>query len=299
MKNKYIFFGDENSINLEIICKSINRLKNQVKYIIIGNKNLISTELLKLKSNIVINEIIDPYNFDNLDINKLNIFDVQCGKTKVDNLISQINISNILANQTKFDLITMPINKHLFKKKINFNGMTEFLGELNSCNTFMLMKGEVFSIIPITTHISLKVLSNNFEENLSNFFNNIKIIFKNFLKEKFTNVVFLCPNPHCGEKGLVGNEDIILKKYISKLNLKNNSFLLPADSAFNKVKENSLYISTYHDQALIPFKILNKKSFNQTIGLNYKRLSPSHGTAFNIKFKNLADSTSYLQCMLN
>ena len=53
----------------------------------------------------------------------------------------------------------------------------------------------------------------------------------------------------------------------------------------------------YHDQVLIPFKILNKKSFNLTLGLNYRRLSPAHGTASDIKFQNKADILSYLECM--
>ena len=43
----------------------------------------------------------------------------------------------------------------------------------------------------------------------------------------------------------------------------------------------------YHDQALIPFKLLNKNGINITIGLNYKRLSPAHGTANDIKFKKM------------
>ena len=61
-----------------------------------------------------------------------------------------------------------------------------------------------------------------------------------------------------------------------------------------KIKKNTLFISTYHDQALIPFKILNKKSINITLGLNYRRLSPAHGTAKDIKNKNKSDNTSYL-----
>ena len=53
-------------------------------------------------------------------------------------------------------LITMPINKSIFKKKIKFIGMTEYLGKLNKKSTIMLMHGDKFSIIPITTHINLK-----------------------------------------------------------------------------------------------------------------------------------------------
>ena len=53
-----------------------------------------------------------------------------------------------------------------------------------------------------------------------------------------------------------------------------------------KLMINILYISTYHDQGLIPFKIINNKSNKLDIGLNYRRLSPAHGTAIDIKFKN-------------
>ena len=45
----------------------------------------------------------------------------------------------------------MPINKSEIKKKINFNGVTEFLGNLNNSKTYMIMKGNSFSIIPLTT----------------------------------------------------------------------------------------------------------------------------------------------------
>ena len=53
----------------------------------------------------------------------------------------------------------------------------------------------------------------------------------------------------------------------------------------------------YHDQALIPFKILNKKGINLTLGLNYRRLSPAHGTANDINLKILQIYSSYLACM--
>ena len=59
---------------------------------------------------------------------------------------------------------------------------------------------------------------------------------------------------------LLGNEDNKIKKLLK--NYKKIKGPYPADSAFNKIKKNTLFISTYHDQALIPFKILNKKSIN-------------------------------------
>ena len=299
MKNKYIFFGEENSINSELIIKSFHKVKTKVRYIVIGNKEIINNQIQKLKSNIQINEILDPFNFQNLDINKLNVFNINYFDKKIINLLFQIKICNQLCNYTGYDLITLPINKHIFKKKIKFNGMTEYLGEINKKKTIMLMYGENFSIMPITTHINLNSVGVDFDKKLKNFNFTLKKIDKktNFLK-KYKNLIFLCFNPHCGENGTIGKEDLIIKKALSSIkSLKN--YLIPADSAFKNIQKKSIYVSFYHDQALIPFKILNKKSFNQTLGLNYRRLSPSHGTAEDIKFQNLADNTSYIQCIIN
>jgi len=88
----------------------------------------------------------------------------------------------------------------------------------------------------------------------------------------------------------------MIKKIIKKK--KGIKGIFSADSIFINYKISTLFISTYHDQALIPFKILNKKSLNLTLGLNYRRLSPAHGVARDIKKKYIADNTSYLKCLL-
>ena len=87
----------------------------------------------------------------------LNIFNIKnISNKKYINLLNQIKIANKLANITKFDLITMPINKSIFKKNMNFVGMTEYLGMINNKSTVMMMHGDIFSIIPMTTLIQLK-----------------------------------------------------------------------------------------------------------------------------------------------
>ncbi len=294
IRNKYVFLGDIDSINIEIVCKSFNYLKNKVNYLIICNKY----DLIK-RTNININEIYDPIGFTNYKKNFLNIFNVEnISKKKYLNLLNQIKKANNLANFTKFDLITLPINKSLFKKHIKFIGMTEYLGELNNKYTIMMMHGDKFSVVPLTTHINLKNIHKFIKSKNINFF--LKNLFM-YLKRKiydldFKEIKFLCYNPHCSEKGTIGNEDLLIKKL-----LKNYSFIkgpYSADSSFNVIIKNSLFLSCYHDQVLIPFKILNKESINLTLGLNYRRISPAHGTAKNIKNKNIADNTSYLKCLL-
>ena len=194
--------------------------------------------------------------------------------------------------------MTLPINKSLFKKEIKFTGMTEYLAKINKKRTMMLMYGEKFSVIPLTTHINLndikKFINKKYLDKLLN-----EIIFqahRKIYKLNIKSMKFLCYNPHCSENNTIGNEDKIIAKSIS--NFKKITGPYSADSAFiNLENKNLLFISLYHDQALIPFKILNKKGINLTLGLNYRRLSPAHGTANDIKFMNKADITSYLSCM--
>ena len=299
MKKKLVFIGDIDSINIEIINISHKTLKSKVKYILLCNIRDVSKYLKKLGSKIEINEIYDPLNFQNLKKNCLNCYNIEdISKEKYKNLINQINLSNYLANSSKIDLVTMPINKSLFKKKIEFTGMTEYLAKINDKNTFMLMIGEKFSIIPLTTHINLKDVNKFINKQFIHFDLDkiLKEIKRKIYNLNFKSIKFLCFNPHCSENSTIGREDKIITNLIS--NFKKISGPYPADSAFNNLKsDNYLFISMYHDQALIPFKILNKKGINLTMGLEYRRLSPSHGTARNIKFKNIANISSYLACM--
>ena len=64
MKKKFVFIGDIDSINIELIYKAHKILKNKVQYILIGNIKDLSKYLNKLQSKLNINEIYDPFNFD-------------------------------------------------------------------------------------------------------------------------------------------------------------------------------------------------------------------------------------------
>ena len=298
-KKKYIFIGDCNSINIEIISKSFNRLKNHTEYIIICDSIELKSYLSKIKSKLKINYIDDPINFDEYNKNRLNIFEIKNQKVKkYVNLINQLKIANNISNSTKRDLITMPFNKSIFKENIDFTGLTEYLGILNNTKTFMLMFGKKFSVIPYTTHINPKNIHKKISKKLLTSF--LKSLFNLNINKtnsvNFNNFFFLCYNPHCGEKGTLGNEEVIISNVLRKFRYVNN--LIPADSISNYLDKKALFISCYHDQGLIPFKILNNnKGINITLGLKYRRLSPAHGTARDIKFKNKANIDSYIECM--
>ena len=303
---KLVFVGDINSINLEIISKSHSYLANKkIKYVLLGNINEITNYFKKINFH---QDFIEVFSLDDLKYiknSKICIFDLDTDlPNKSKNIINQLKISNNLSKVFSSNLVTMPINKSIIKKKYDFNGVTEFLENINNKKTYMLMRGENFSIIPITTHIKFKDVLKYFNKN--KFYNDlneiISILNQNKLKLKYNEIIILGINPHAGEKGTLGNEEIVIQKIIKKIQYKTKLKItgpLPADSAFKKINKKQLFISFYHDQALIPFKILNKFSINNTIGLSFNRFSPSHGTAENIIFKNKADNTSYLECMLS
>ncbi len=115
---KYVFLGETDSINIEVIVKSHNLLREKLQYVIIGNKEELEKYLLKLKTNIKINDILDPISFNNYKKNFINVFNVDNSyKEKYKNLLKQIKLSNELSSNTKYDLITMPVDKSIFKKK--------------------------------------------------------------------------------------------------------------------------------------------------------------------------------------
>ena len=120
MKKKFVFLGDLDSINIELIHNSHNYLKNKVEYILLGNIKDASKYLSKINSKIEINEIYNPLNFENYKKNNLNFFNIEnLYKEKYQTLLNQLSVANHLSNSTQIDLVTLPINKSVFKKKLN------------------------------------------------------------------------------------------------------------------------------------------------------------------------------------
>lgn len=306
LNNKIIYVGDLKSINLEIIAKSYNLLiKKNVNIILIGDINKIQSYFFKINFRTKIIELFDINEVSKYHKKVIFVFNIGSDLINKPNLIiNEIQISSNLAKFYSKDLVTMPINKSIIKKERKFNGVTEYLSKINNDKkTYMLMRGENFSIIPLTTHIEFKKILDNF--NSTNFYQKLKNIISIINNQRFdyNEIIILGINPHAGENGTLGKEENIMKKIIYKIKQEIKSIKikgpLSADSAFKMTNSKQLFISYYHDQALIPFKILNKKSVNHSIGLSFNRLSPTHGTAIDIRFKKKANNTSFIQCMLN
>jgi len=314
MNNKIIIVaGDPNSINSEIIYKTWKKIDNKIKkkLYLIANYNLICKQYrkLKYKTNIIkINNIEDNIISSNLKIidipiNFKNPFKVGL-KASSKYVLKSLDLAHTLAKNKKVKgIINCPINKNLIKvsKKI---GVTEFFAykcKIKNSSEVMLIHNKKFSVVPLTTHLSIK----NIPKNITS-----KLIIKKLmsLNKGFKKVFKIKPkigvlglNPHNAELNEKSEEVKEIIPAISKLKKAGLNVYGPlvADTTFvNNYKKYNVIVGMYHDQVLAPFKTLfHFDAINITLGLNYLRVSPDHGPAIDLIGKNKANYLSLFQCI--
>ena len=293
--------GDPNGIGPEIILKLFKN-KNTKKYglKVIGSKKVFTyySSLLKTE-NINAGDLIDLPFYNDFKIKKGKI-DKIAGRMSGDAII----IGTELCMNEEFDtLVTLPISKEALNAGgYKFPGHTEMLTELtNSKSTVMIMYSNRIVVSPVTIHVPIKDVSKLLTRKLLR--EKLITINNSLLNEfKFRNpsIAVLSLNPHCSDGGLIGDEESrTIKPVIDELLKKgmNVSGPFPPDAYFaNKSYRNySVTVSMYHDQGLIPFKMLSSgNGVNYTGGLKFIRTSPDHGTAFDITGKGIANVDSTL-----
>lgn len=110
-------------------------------------------------------------------------------------------------------------------------------------------------------------------------------------------------NPHAGENGLLGSEELAMKEAVKEMSSKSINITgpLPADTAFipSNIDKYGIFIACYHDQGLIPFKMLAfDKGVNLSFGMKYIRTSVDHGTAADLIGTKKADISSFIEAYL-
>ncbi|MFM9852589.1 MAG: 4-hydroxythreonine-4-phosphate dehydrogenase PdxA [Sphingomonadaceae bacterium] len=198
-------------------------------------------------------------------------------------------------------LVTGPVCKSdLYDIGFTHPGQTEFVAErcgVSRENAVMMLAGPSLKVVPITTHIPLSEVSAalSIELILCRTRTTARGLARNFGIEN-PRIVFAGFNPHAGESGRLGREEIdIIAPAIAILQSEGINALGPfaADALFHPRarKTQDVVMCCYHDQALIPLKTLHfDDGVNITLGLPIVRTSPDHGTAFNIAGKNMAEA---------
>ena len=293
--------GDPNGIGAEITIKALNELDlPQDKIVLISNKDVLDY-YGKLDKKYDIIEI--P--FDKRDI-KVGKVTKEAGEFSFQSLLKVCEIKPKA-------IVTAPVAKNaMYLAGHNFNGQTEVLQKyLAHDNQLaeMLFVANNFRVLLLTRHCALKDVYLTKEIIVKKITNLVKTFNNHF---NIPNPRFaLCGfNPHSGEDGILGREEIdILIPAVKELQALgvDISMPLPADTLFVKAGNHyfkgekddyDCYIANYHDQGLIPIKtVAGDKTVNMTIGLDIIRTSPGHGTAFDIAGQNIADPNGMISAI--
>jgi len=203
----------------------------------------------------------------------------------------------------QFDaLVTAPVHKGIINQSgIHFTGHTEFFAERTNSNVVMMLATPTLRVALATTHLPLSAVPQaiTYDRILAT----IRILHSD-LKRKFglanPCIAVLGLNPHAGEDGNLGHEEIeIIIPALETLRREGMQLLgpLPADTAFlpKQLAQCDAVLAMYHDQGL---PVLKAQAFgeavNVTLGLPFIRTSVDHGTALDLAGKGLADPSSLI-----
>jgi 4-hydroxythreonine-4-phosphate dehydrogenase len=203
-------------------------------------------------------------------------------------------------------LVTGPINKKIINDYgFEFSGHTEFLADIsNTKNVVMLLANSKLRVALLTTHIPLsKVPETITTEKIIETTMILNDSLKNLWKIKNPKICILGLNPHAGEGGFMGKEEMeVIEPAVNALLRKNINVdgPLSADTAFldERLKKYDAYLAMFHDQGLPVLKSMGfGDSVNITLGLPFTRISVDHGTAYELAGKNKADPSSFKKSM--
>jgi len=203
-------------------------------------------------------------------------------------------------------VVTNPIQKEtLYAAGFSYPGHTEFLGHLAEVkHPVMMLAGPELRVVPVTVHLSL---ADALGALTTGAIVMAARVTAEALKRDFgieqPRLAVAALNPHAGEGGTMGREEIEIiapaVKKLSSLGIK-VSGPAPADTLFHPAarKRYDAVICMYHDQALIPLKTLDfEHGVNVTLGLHFIRTSPDHGTAIDIAGKGIANPASLMAAL--
>jgi len=202
-------------------------------------------------------------------------------------------------------LVTAPLNKHaIVQSGQPFIGQTEFLSQMAGTNQTAMMllgeddRGRWLRVALVTTHVPIKLLASQIRGDKINLAIELAAAACRDLNLPRQRVAVCGLNPHAGEGGEFGDEEITtITPAVEAARQRGFDVVgpLPADTLFHYAwrGDYDAVVAMYHDQGLAPLKMVAFDSgVNWTLGLPFIRTSPDHGTAYDIAGQNKANPSS-------
>lgn len=244
--------------------------------------------------------VFDDFNL-NLDEIKIGAINARCGMASI---LFLKKVVNLIGQKVLDGTVSAPVNKEAANLAgYKFAGQTEFLAKLTGSSEVvpLIIIGNV-RIFQLTAHISMRKFLDSLTKEMV--LNIIRYSYKSLKEIGIGNpkISIAGLNPHAGENGLLGNEEIeILKPAVDSAKKEGIDVYgpFPVDSLFLRVKSGDFdcIITLYHDQATIAMKLLGTP-VTLTLGLPFIRTSVGHGTAFNIAGKGIADGSAFKKSII-
>jgi len=310
-----ISIGDINGIGLEVILKTFEdkRMLDFCTPVLFGSTKVVAAHKKAVNLETPVHGIAAINQVKEGKVNVLNIWKEEVAvtlgnSTKEGGEYAAKSLEMAVANlkENKIDvLVTAPINKETIQSDtFNYPGHTEFLEDRLEGKSLMILMTDALKIGLITGHISIAKVAATITPELIK--EKVATMHTSLVEDFGINkpkIAVLGLNPHCGDKGVIGEEDdSVILPTINEIKETGKLVFGPyaADGFFGSetYKQFDGVLATYHDQGLAPFKALSfGNGVNFTAGLSGIRTSPDHGTGFDIAGKNLANATSFKEAL--
>jgi 4-hydroxythreonine-4-phosphate dehydrogenase len=310
-----ITIGDPSGIGPEITLKALKSNNDYLNHtIIFGTLSIMEHYRDLLNITTPINVIDDVSQFKQGSLNLFNVVDLplaeipigEVSATSGDAAYQYLDVAIKLSLAGKIGpVVTAPLNKEaLHLGGHNFDGHTEIFATLTKTKKYtMMLWSEKLSVVHVSTHVALRKACDLVKK--ERVMECIDLAQAALLKLGIQQprIAVAGLNPHSGEAGLFGNEDIeeitpaVEQKQQEGLNVTGP---VPPDTVFRSAANGDydIVVAMYHDQGHIPMKILAfDEGVNVTLGLPIIRTSVDHGTAFNIAGKGIANEQSMLEAI--
>lgn len=310
-----ISVGDLNGVGIELILKTFEdkRMCDLCTPIIFASDKSIAYYKKELRINSSTNSIHDLTKIDDGRLNVVNVWKdfvaIEPGKpSEVSGQKAFQSLeaaTNALSEKVIDVLLTAPISKeNIQSEDFSFPGHTEYLESKIEGESLMILMSEDIKVGLVTGHVPVAEVSGLLNAELIR--KKIDILYHSLIKDfgiSKPKIAVLGLNPHCGDNGLIGSEDQdlilpILESYQDSGKLIYGPYA--ADGFFGNrsyLKFDGV-ISMYHDQGLVGFKAISfGNGVNFTAGLDKIRVSPDHGTAFDLAGKGVADISSFKRAL--
>lgn len=306
--------GDTNGVGPELIVKVLanNDILELFTPVIFGSSDVLKKAAHNLKADDFRFEIISDA--DQIADGRINLIETgiegavwspgqpspEAGKAAV----AALEAASKVIDKGELDLlVTAPIDKNTAQSdSFRFAGHTEYFEErfvVEGGKALMILAFDKLRVALVTTHIPLKdVPSRITKENVSRTIRAFNASLKMDFGCERPKIAVLSLNPHCGDTGLIGSEEI--EEIIPAIEeCKKEGIMALGPIAADGLFGSGAYmnfdgvLAMYHDQGLAPFKaIAGTGGINFTAGLNVVRTSPDHGTAYDKAGRGTADETS-------